>query len=57
MGVYHIYPVNDLKAHNLDSADAVCWCGPDEDADAYGIYIIHHAMDDRESYQSGRKLQ
>jgi hypothetical protein len=47
----HIYPIADLRPHVLEGVD--CWCRPRlEDG-----LVIHNAMDERETYEQGRKLQ
>lgn len=47
----HVVPVNDLKEHVTDGAE--CWCNPVID----DLVVIHNSMDERESYEEGRKLQ
>jgi len=47
----HIYPVEDMKPHVLDGD--TCWCCPCVEDDL----VIHNAMDERETYEQGRKLQ
>ena len=47
----HIYPVNDLREHEISAS---CWCNSKWDMDGL---IIHNAMDGRESYEQGRKMQ
>lgn len=47
----HIYPVEDLKPHDLEGDN--CWCQPCVEEDL----VIHNAMDERETYEQGRKLQ
>jgi len=47
----HIYPVEDLKPHDLEGD--TCWCDPCVEDDL----VIHNAMDERETYEQGRKLQ
>lgn len=51
----HTVPYNDLKPHWLDQ-DGTCWCHPRED-DEYADTWVHNSMDERESYETGRKLQ
>ena len=46
----HVIPVNDLRDH-VESAD--CWCHPEVD----DLIVIHNSMDERESYEEGRKPQ
>ncbi|HDR0738531.1 hypothetical protein NMV02_10975 [Pasteurella multocida] len=43
----HVYPVNDLREHEHSEN---CWCKPIvlESADI----CIHHAMDQRDSYEN-----
>lgn len=47
----HIYPVEDLKPHELSGS--TCWCNPTVEDDL----VIHNSMDERETYEEGRKLQ
>lgn len=49
-GVVCVYPVADLREHDLDGQ---CWCGPD--TDAWGVKV-HRSMDRREEYERGRML-
>ncbi len=53
MNKIHTYPLNDLREHQTDGDD--CWCNPRIEED--GAHIIHNSMDERESYEEGRKLQ
>ena len=54
-GDQHIYPTNDLREHDLTPN---CWCKPTvECPDDYSHIIIHNSMDERETYEEGRKLQ
>lgn len=46
--VPHVAPNDDLKAHVVNKS---CWCCPTEDD---GV-MVHHSMDQRESYERGRK--
>jgi hypothetical protein len=46
----HIYPVEDLKPHDMTDD---CWCAPCVEDDL----VIHNAMDERETYEQGRALQ
>lgn len=49
--IIHSVPVDDLRPHILWSN---CWCNPVEhDPDCWS----HNALDGRESYENGRKLQ
>lgn len=48
-GTYHVYPSGDLREHVLEGT--TCWCRPKLDE---GV-VVHNAMDDRESYERGRK--
>lgn len=43
----HVYPVNDLKRHQL-RRDGVCWCTPTRAAYAAGTLIAHRSLDGRE---------
>ena len=47
----HVVPLNDLREHDTSIE---CWCKPTVNEDDI---VIHHALDDRESYESGRRLQ
>ena len=47
----HVYPTNDLREHEMTPD---CWCKPE--IDEYGN-VIHNSMDERETYEEGRKLQ
>ena len=53
MSDLHTYPLNDLRDHVL-SRD--CWCHPTLD-DEFPEHVLHHSMDERESYEQGRQLQ
>jgi hypothetical protein len=50
---WHVIPINDLKDHD-ESED--CWCSPDVQYVGVGTIVTHHAMDERESYEQGRKI-
>ena len=43
----HVYPVDDLREHELSEA---CWCRPTKTDD--GIFC-HNALDQRERYETG----
>ena len=45
----HVMPLRDLRSH-LPALS--CWCCPTEDEDVPGAWL-HHAMDQRERYESG----
>jgi len=45
---YHIIPIGDLREHE---ASLKCWCRPQEAEDS--VYV-HHAMDKREDYETGK---
>lgn len=47
----HVVPTNDLREH---STDGECWCHPEVDDD---LVVIHNSMDERETYEEGRKPQ
>lgn len=49
----HVMPEGDLREHQ-ESRD--CWCKPQPDAEEPSV-LIHNALDRRESYEQGRKLQ
>lgn len=46
-----VYPLDDLRDHEPDSKE--CWCRPRE---MDGV-LVHNSMDERESYERGRKVQ
>jgi hypothetical protein len=43
-----VYPVGDLREHDPDNA--ACWCQPTYDD---GV-LMHHSMDGREAYETGK---
>lgn len=50
-GPVHVYPVNDLVAHDTDGRP--CVCGPadvpvERDDGSMGWMVVHHALDGRE---------
>jgi hypothetical protein len=45
----HVMPTNDLREHRMHWK---CWCNPMADD---GVYV-HHALDQREAYETGRRL-
>ena len=47
----HVYPVNDFRPHNTHSTK--CWCNPTVNE----YVVIHNALDGREDYEVGRKMQ
>lgn len=47
----HVTPIDDLRPHEDAST---CWCKPKENEP--GVWT-HNALDGRESYENGRKLQ
>jgi hypothetical protein len=49
--VWHVMPINDLRPH-VDSPD--CWCKPTQDDECENVFI-HHALDEREKYESGER--
>lgn len=48
-GGWHVYPVNDLREHDLNGN---CWCKPTLDE---GVWL-HHSMDGREAFETGERL-
>lgn len=48
----HVCPIDDLREHYLMNS---CWCYPTPDEEELTV-IVHHAMDNRESYEEGRKM-
>lgn len=50
----HVLPVNDWREH---VEDRDCWCRPViVEEDAGGFIVAHNAMDERETYENGRKV-
>jgi hypothetical protein len=46
--VWHVFPVNDLAKHEIDS-DIVCWCNPKvEKQENNGLVVVHKSKDGRE---------
>lgn len=45
----HVVPLNDLREHETSIA---CWCRPTPDEGEPRV-ILHHALDQREKYESG----
>jgi hypothetical protein len=52
-GDVHVIPNGDLREHEASSK---CWCKPSPDDDCDRVWV-HHALDERESYEEGRALQ
>ena len=48
MGVYHVYPNDDLKEHITDLDKGLCPCLPSVKIVEGGILIIHNSYDHRE---------
>lgn len=49
----HVMPVNDLREHETSLQ---CWCVPTPEEDN-PLVVVHNSMDQRESYEQGRKPQ
>lgn len=49
----HVYPVDDLIEHNVETADADCTCGPALELCSGGWIIHHHSLDGREHGEGG----
>jgi hypothetical protein len=47
----HVYPLGDLREHQVDTDVADCWCCPEEDE---GL-ILHHSADGREAYERSER--
>ena len=50
---WHVVPINDLREHEENEK---CWCCPDVQYVGVGSIVTHNAMDERESYEHGRKM-
>lgn len=48
---YHVFPLDDLREHETNDHTS-CWCHPTLTEDGY---ILHHSMDGREDYESGKR--
>jgi len=46
---YHVYPVQDIKEHNIHSFD--CPCHPEIKSDSFNMIIIHNSFDGREGVE------
>lgn len=46
---FYVWPIDDLKSHDIDSSN--CWCHPFYDGDI----LVHNAMDKREMLERGGK--
>ena len=56
MKYYHIYPIDDLIEHEVDSHNPPCACNPRfEDQGNGTTLIIHDAMDRREVFERDYK--
>lgn len=51
-GHYHVIPVGDLREHAVSRH---CWCTPVQDEEEPNVWV-HNSMDERESYEAGRKM-
>ena len=47
----HYFPLDDLRPHVLEEG---CWCQPEEDTEAAGLFK-HFALDGREAYEQGTR--
>lgn len=45
----HVYPLNDLREHELSGKN--CWCHPHIDEE--DSIVIHNALDKREQLEQG----
>lgn len=50
----HIYPLNDLVAHDTSADEPDCVCGPEtrpapRDDGSMGWLVMHHSLDGREA--------
>jgi hypothetical protein len=49
----HVYPVNDLREHDISGK--TCWCDPDVDTGVGGTVVTHHSLDEREKFETGER--
>lgn len=49
---WHVVPIGDLRPHKSSKN---CWCGPVQDEEEPNVWV-HNAMDQRETYEDGRKM-
>ena len=56
ISLWHVYPTNDLKDHDIGNTTD-CWCHPrvEECAANNGYIAIHNSMDGREDYETGKR--
>lgn len=52
--VMHVYPLHDLREHDVNSSGA-CWCSPALSVAPNGVIYIHTSADGREAYEEGRR--
>jgi len=53
-GDAHVLPLADWREHHETRE---CWCKPSVVEDnAGGDIVVHNAMDERETYERGRKM-
>lgn len=49
----HVYPVDDLRAHDTSGRD--CWCRPRVEDEGGHQIVVHNSMDGRERYETGER--
>lgn len=55
MHIYHVYPVEDLRDHDIEN-EGQCWCHPVLYEENNGDVWVHNSMDQREKYETGELL-
>jgi hypothetical protein len=50
---WHVYPVDDLREHELNGS---CWCRPTLDDEGSEPIWIHNSLDGREAFETGERL-
>lgn len=49
----HVYPLNDLREHEVNGAP--CWCEPEIEDAADETIVIHNSLDQRELFETGKR--
>ena len=52
--IYHVYPKNDIRPHNIQ--DTTCDCDPKIIEDHGNIIVVHNSFDGREAVEEANKI-
>ncbi|HEY5834998.1 hypothetical protein [Streptomyces sp.] len=60
-GTVHVYPANDLIAHDVSTEEADCVCGPklrpvERDDGSIAWLIVHNSLDGREQREGATAM-